>query len=77
MEPSHNITKGAPNFPSAANLKGAINVSPALTANTGWCKITLATPGNAPFKRFSTDGLVAPTVAIEQPSQLPPAIQKA
>src|SRR5215467_5947129 len=54
-----------------------MNSFPAVTERTGWCRITLGRPGIAAVRSCSTLGFCAPTAAIEQPSQLMPASQKA
>src|SRR6516162_9649859 len=54
-----------------------MNSFPAVTESTGWCRITFGRPGIAAVRSCSTLGFCAPTAAIEQPSQLMPASQKA
>src|SRR6266516_1881205 len=54
-----------------------MNSSPDSTERTLWWRTTRGTPGIVPESKSSTEGAVAPTAAIEQPSQLIPASQKA
>src|SRR5262252_9026882 len=54
-----------------------MNSFPAVIESTGWCRITFGRPGIAAVRSCSTLGFCAPTAAIEQPSQLIPASQKA
>src|SRR5262249_4447780 len=54
-----------------------MNSSPDSTERTLWWRTTRGTAGIVPLTKSSTDGAVAPTAAIEQPSQLIPASQNA